>query len=309
MLKRISTLARDMLRRPSYSLLSAQSNQSRSLEPSPVTPLTSMSPNTVLPLSTLSTEFSFASGLKGYHFKLPGPSIDLSSLSDDQIETVADPTPTSFTSDGTTAPKDEVVVEGTSVAVDTPENGHMSPDHHPNRVSVSQSDVSSVGSLTLASSSESLKSKTSTAATPGAITTTVTKTTTTTTTVATTGRPVSTATLRQRYLEECQSRKVTIPPRTRGLLAERAESLRLQLQLQQQQQQRTQSTVRHKDYTQYMAHQEHQDKLQKSPTFVPRPSIDRLRSITKKDPGTRPPVQSLIEFWKQVEEPVETLLL
>ncbi|KAK3809453.1 MAG: hypothetical protein J3Q66DRAFT_70658 [Benniella sp.] len=283
-----------------------------------------MTPTTAVSTSTLSTEFSFSPGLKGGYFRHPRPSIDLPSLLDHQIETVTDLAPLSLTLN-TTDTLDEIsIVEAveavattrtvatteavaktravltTEAAATTAGTGGdtNSADHCSNRDSVARSHLSSDGSLTLASSSETLAAKTCNVAgpvvpapiiisppPPPTTTTTATKTAKMTTTV--TSRSVSMAAQRQRYLEERDARKASLRPGTQALIAERAESL---------QRQQTQPVVQHKEYTQYVAHQEYQNKIQKSPTFMSRPSIDRLRTITKKDTGTKPPVSSLISF-------------
>ncbi|KAI8363039.1 hypothetical protein B0O80DRAFT_4649 [Mortierella sp. GBAus27b] len=343
MLKRISTLAKGVLRRPPSPspLLSPQSNRSHGELSSPMTPTTAVS------VSTPTTAFTLSSGQKGGYYKYPRPSIDLTLLPDNQIETVADlastlplVSDTDNTPEGRVAGTNDAATPLTMAEADTVTTGACdvsSPDRHhrSNRSSDARSNVSSAGSITLASSSESLSTKPSAAAlrpvatrTATTTTTASTRTTVTTKTASTTTtttkptivtavpaptsapvsrpvsalaprRPITTTMQRHRSFDQLQSQKATLRPGTQALIAERAESL------QQQQQYSSQSTVFHKDYTQYMAHKEYLNKLQKSPTFVSRPSIDRLRTITKKDSGTRPPVQSLIDFWKQVQEPIE----
>ncbi|KAF9275748.1 hypothetical protein BGZ68_010535 [Mortierella alpina] len=126
-----------------------------------------------------------------------------------------------------------------------------------NRRSLARSDMSSVGSLTLAPSSESLNAKVTSMAAgkihrPNAPV-----------------RQVSTASQRQRYLEEREARKATLKMGAQAFITARAES------------------------------------LQQSPGFVSRPSIDRLRTITKRDTEKKPPVKSLINFWEHAVDPIE----
>ncbi|KAG0199048.1 hypothetical protein BGX28_007609 [Mortierella sp. GBA30] len=136
--------------------------------------------------------------------------------------------------------------------------------HHLKRRSLARSDMSSsVGSLTLAPSSESLNAKARSFAIATAAGTNNVHC-----------RPngvvcqVSTASQRQKYLEERESRKATLKMGAQAFIAAKAESLQ-------------------------------------SPNFVSRPSIDRLRTITKRETDTKPPVKSLINFWEQAVEPIE----
>jgi len=161
-------------------------------------------------------------------FQEPTTSIDLPSLLDHQIETVTDLAPPSLLD--TTDTLDEIsIVEAVEAvaktrAVPTTEavattagtgGDANSADHCPNRASVARSHLSSVGSLTLASSSETLAAKTSNVARslmpasiitspppPPKITTTATKAAKMTTKV--TSRSVSMAVQRQRYLENAR---------------------------------------------------------------------------------------------------------
>ncbi|KAF9962586.1 hypothetical protein BGZ72_000006 [Mortierella alpina] len=123
-----------------------------------------------------------------------------------------------------------------------------------NRRSLARSDMSSVGSLTLAPSSESLKVNCMAAGKVlrpnGPV------------------RQVSTASQRQKYLEEREARKATLKMGAQAFITARAESLQ-------------------------------------SPGFVSRPSIDRLRTITKRDAEKKPPVKSLINFWEHAVDPIE----
>ncbi|KAF9574324.1 hypothetical protein EC968_006831 [Mortierella alpina] len=127
-----------------------------------------------------------------------------------------------------------------------------------NRRSLARSDMSSVGSLTLAPSSESLNAKVTSMA-AGKV-------------LRPNGpvRQLSTASQRQRYLEEREARKATLKMGAQAFITARAESLQ-----------------------------------QQSPGFVSRPSIDRLRTITKRDAEKKPPVKSLINFWEHAVEPIE----
>jgi len=80
----------------------------------------------------------------------------------------------------------------------------------------------------------------------------------------------STTQQRQKFLEEREARKATLRMGAQAFIVAKTESLQ-----------------------------------QRSPTFVSRPSIDRLRTITKREADTKPPVKSLINFWEQATEPIE----
>ncbi|KAG0286831.1 hypothetical protein BGZ96_009121 [Linnemannia gamsii] len=288
MLKRLSTFARGVMKRPSSPLLSLSYSQD-SAAASPTTPTTA--------ISVSARDITHVGGNKtGSTHKgsfTRGASMDLaranadatagtpatativapsmaaaivtSSPSETRIETVADPSSLNHVRSATT-----VISPGTVLAespVGSPKsaatnanryNGAAAlPPRQLNRSSVARSDMSSVGSLTLAPSSESLHMK-------AAI-------------IASTARPggplerqASSSNQRQKFLEEREARKATLRMGAQAFIVAKTESLQ-----------------------------------QRSPTFVSRPSIDRLRTITKRDVETKPPVKSLINFWEQATEPIE----
>lgn len=117
----------------------------------------------------------------------------------------------------------------------------------------SSSDMGSIGSMTLAPSTESLRTKDATVVVADA---------------KSQIRQRSAAS--QQFLDEREARKATLRLGAQAFIQSKAESLQAQ-----------------------------------SPTFVSRPSIDRLRTITRRETETKPPVKSLISFWEQTTEPIE----
>lgn len=285
MLKRLSTFARGVMKRPSSPQLSFSHSQN-STAVSPTTPTTAISVSTRD--ITYVGENKASSTHKGGLTR--GASVDLvraaaapaataivtpsraatmvtGSPSENRIETVADAASVNHVNSSTTViPPDAVLTEfsarspkSTAAANANKKNGAAAalPPRHPNRASVARSDASSVGSLTLAPSSESLHMKaaiaTSTARPGGPL-----------------ERQASATSQRQRFLEEREARKATLRMGAQAFIIAKTESLQ-----------------------------------QRSPTFVSRPSIDRLRTITKREVETKPPVKSLINFWEQATEPIE----
>ncbi|KAG0280812.1 hypothetical protein BGZ95_008604 [Linnemannia exigua] len=293
MLKRLSTFARGVMKRPSLPHLS-HSNSQDSNAASPTTPTTA--------ISISAKDITHVGGSKaGSTHKsitnIRGVSIDLSratpavatpataivspttaattvagSPSENRIETVADKasvknlnSATTIISPGATL-TDSPAGSPRSAAAGTTNNAAALPPRHPNRASVARSDMSSVGSLTLAPSSESLHMKAAAIAANA-----------NSTNFGAGGRPGgllerqgSATSQRQKFLEEREARKATLRMGAQAFIVAKTESLQ-----------------------------------QRSPTFVSRPSIDRLRTITKRDVETKPPVKSLINFWEQATEPIE----
>ncbi|KAF9951488.1 hypothetical protein BGZ70_000949 [Mortierella alpina] len=235
-LKRISTFARGVIKRqPSLSQLTGSSK--------PTPQIAAVAPSTSLlevkePIPRGSVDLSHA--VQATEIK-PSPKSSIDTLSDQGSSVQV---------------KAMDKVHSPSAAV-TSREGAI-PSRLLNRRSLARSDMSSVGSLTLAPSSESLNAKvTSMAASKiqrpnGPV------------------RHLSTASQRQRYLEEREARKATLKMGAQAFITARAESL------------------------------QHQ-----SPGFVSRPSIDRLRTITKRDAQKKPPVKSLINFWEHAVDPIE----
>ncbi|KAK3841386.1 MAG: hypothetical protein J3R72DRAFT_155393 [Linnemannia gamsii] len=292
MLKRLSTFARGVMKRPSSPHLS-HSNSQDSNAVSPTTPTTA--------ISISAKDITYVGGKKADSThksitNIRGVSVDLSratppaatpataivspttaattvasSPSENRIETVADQasvknlgSATTVISPGATL-TDSPVGSPRSAAAGTVNNAAALPPRHPNRTSV-RSDMSSVGSLTLAPSSESLHMKAAAIAANA-----------NSTNFGAGGRPGgplerqgSASSHRQKFLEEREARKATLRMGAQAFIVAKTESLQ-----------------------------------QRSPTFVSRPSIDRLRTITKREVETKPPVKSLINFWEQATEPVE----
>ncbi|KAF9352336.1 hypothetical protein BGX26_009841 [Mortierella sp. AD094] len=266
MLKRISTLARNVIRRPpSGQLLNNNvSGAGASLgglgqiyEPSPASPvMTMVSPiiNTAITVTTTTTEYTY-----------------VNSPTENMIETVTDQVSALSIREQSAKSNDNLKSRGSS-------------NRFLNRNSVARSDVSSVGSLTLAASSESLHTKS----------------------ISYNGRPdygrqLSAASQRQLFIEERESRKATLRAGTNSLIAAKADSLQNQglhyrKSLELERLQKLQSKSSMSSMT--------SERRRPTGDFVSRPSIDRLRTITKREPETKPPVKSLISFWEQTT-PIE----
>ncbi|KAG0263015.1 hypothetical protein BG011_009412 [Mortierella polycephala] len=235
-LKRISTFARGVMKRPSSMQTTNKENRGTIVS-------ANLSNRRATTLDT---------SVQGTSAELARASPDLSQ------ETVAIP-----------AKLETVVNQRSSAATATPENSvqlntasrtvETTPGRHPSRKSITPSDMSSIGSLTLAPSSESLnvkahftaKSSKSSVRPP-------------------LDRQASTVSQRQIFLEEREARKASLRMGAQAFIAAQAESLQ-----------------------------------KRSPRIVSRPSIDRLRTITKREANTKPPVKSLINFWEQAVEPIE----
>ncbi|KAF9930027.1 hypothetical protein FBU30_000940 [Linnemannia zychae] len=291
MLKRLSTFARGVMKRPSSPHFPMNYSQDSNAA-SPTTPTTAIS-SSAKEITHISSGNKAGSIHKGINSR--GASIDIprnttvsaiiaptataasstSSPSENRIETVvAEQIPevtttiilpsTALTETSVNYPSPSINTTTIASAVTSATVPAIEiaapPSRHPNRTSVARSDVSSVGSLTLAPSSESLHMKINSVVSPNGIS----------------GRSVpmerqvSTSSQRQKFLEEREARKATLRMGAQAFIVSKTESLQ-----------------------------------QKSPTFVSRPSIDRLRTITKREVETKPPVKSLINFWEQATEPIE----
>ncbi|KAF9149991.1 hypothetical protein BG015_008198 [Linnemannia schmuckeri] len=279
MLKRLSTFARGVMKRPSSPQLSRSHSQDLNAT-SPTTPTTA--------ISVSARDITYVGGKAGSTHKVNNTrcaSLDLprataaaaatpaaivtpttattmvsGSTLVSRIETVADAVTVNFDSRTTVVSNATLIGSSlgspkSTINVNNKTAG-LSP-RYLNRTSVARSDVSSVGSLTLAPSSESLHMKAAIAAStqrPG----------------GPLERQVSASNQRQRFLEEREARKATLRMGAHAFIVAKSDSLQ-----------------------------------QRSPTFVSRPSIDRLRTITKREVETKPPVKSLINFWEQATEPIE----
>ncbi|KAF9120459.1 hypothetical protein BGW39_011369 [Mortierella sp. 14UC] len=271
MLKRLSTFARGVMKRPSSPYLSHNNGQDSNAV-SPITPTTAIS------ISAKDISYVGRNKAGSTHKSINntrGVSMDLSraaavfpttaattvsgSPSTNRIETVAGQA-TIVIAPGATLTDSPVGFPRSAIAVT---NAATLPSRHPQRTSLARSDVSSVGSLTLAPSSESLHMKASAFAAS-----------TNSTNGVRPGGPLerqgSALNQRQKFLEEREARKATLRMGAQAFIVSKTESLQ-----------------------------------QRSPTFVSRPSIDRLRTITKREVETKPPVKSLINFWEQATEPIE----
>ncbi|KAG0070125.1 hypothetical protein BGZ89_001375 [Linnemannia elongata] len=278
MLKRLSTFARTVMKRPSSPQLShSHSQDSNATSPTTPTTLISFSARDITYVGGKKAGSSHKGSLtRGASMDLPRataaatpaaivtPTTAVTMVSEIQMETVAD------TVSANPASATNVVLPNATLTqspVNSPKSvAHANkaaaglPPRHPNRLSVARSarsDVSSVGSLTLAPSSESLHLKAAIAAYThrpnGSL-----------------ERQFSSPSQRQKFLEEREARKATLRMGAQAFIISKTESLQ-----------------------------------QRSPTFVSRPSIDRLRTITKREVETKPPVKSLINFWEQATEPIE----
>ncbi|KAI8601323.1 hypothetical protein EDD21DRAFT_109904 [Dissophora ornata] len=374
MLKRISTLARGVLRRQSSpSLLNGQNPDVFTASPTNITPPTSSnstsSPNNTS-FTISSTEFSRYVIPRENSNVTRRASMDIprtlsacaaaaaNAASENRIETVTDQEACSMVDLKAVAEGRDLEVNALAVSSNNrnaPRGGSSStlassaasvaddaslPYRHPNRASTTYSEASSasVGSLTLAPSSESLHVK--------IITTTITAAATPPPPVVTTTRPTipgrhlssSMSDRQKKFLKDlgydsfqdsgrdCQSggtaggvgvvavgavvstitRQATLRSGTQALITEKAESLqRQQLKFQQlKQEQQEQYEQYHKNQPQQVE-VEVDGERKRSPGFVSRPSIDRLRTITQREVEKKPPVKSLISFWEQSKEAIE----
>ncbi|KAG0052195.1 hypothetical protein BGZ83_002882 [Gryganskiella cystojenkinii] len=277
MLKRISTFARGVIKRPSsMQLLQAQqtteNSNTTSVSPTSTTmsgPSTSSA--TAVNTPSTATEFNYTSSTKNLATTAAGNGSNIKTgINTLRIETVADQAPTLPELIPTSA------LDNKSLTLESSSSYSSSsrvPDRHSNRTSFAASDISSVGSMTLASSSESLHIKANTIAGTGSNIqssgSSIAGSTRPTTLGSRQGSSISAASEKQKFLEEREARKATLRMGAQAFITAKAASL------------------------------QHQP----SPTFVSRPEIDRLRTITKRETSTKPPVKSLISFWEQATEP------
>lgn len=236
MLRRISTFARGVIRRPSSLQMLNETNNTMSAA-SPKSP----SPNS--PISVTTTEYLYITTPSVGTAK---PELPIKII--EKIETVTDAT------EETKSPQNTEPTESSEPQEQITATDAESSEIYPavplwNQYQSANSDTASIGSMTLAPSSESLSTKDA----------------------------VNTKTLihqrsaaSQKFLDEREARKATLRLGAQAFIQSKAESLQAQ-----------------------------------SPTFVSRPSIDRLRTITRRETETKPPVKSLISFWEQSTEPIE----
>ncbi|KAG0092453.1 hypothetical protein BGZ93_005040 [Podila epicladia] len=237
MLKRISTFARGVIRRPSSAQLLIEKNNATSAT-SPKSP----SPST--PISITTTEYAYTTTPTDTA-RQELPATKGHGTAAEKVRDIADTK--SVQKAGSTEPQEQIAStddESSAIYTAVP----FSRQHRG-----SNSDMASIGSMTLAPSTESLSTKDITAAVIDA---------------KTSIRQRSAAS--QKFLDEREARKATLRLGAQAFIQSKAESLQAQ-----------------------------------SPTFVSRPSIDRLRTITRREAETKPPVKSLISFWEQTTEPIE----
>ncbi|KAF9301854.1 hypothetical protein BGZ74_006181 [Mortierella antarctica] len=238
MLKRISTFARGVIRRASSAQLLIENNNAMSA----TSPRYPSNPST--PISIITTEYSYTTTpTSTVRPQLPATKGHGSAA--EKVKDVGDTK--SVQNAGPTEPQEQITsTDGESSSIYT-----AVPLSHQHRGS--NSDMGSIGSMTLAPSTESLSTKDITAA------------------VADAKKLIhQRSAASQKFLEEREARKATLRLGAQAFIQSKAESLQAQ-----------------------------------SPTFVSRPSIDRLRTITRREAETKPPVKSLISFWEQTTEPIE----
>ncbi|KAG0365419.1 hypothetical protein BGZ54_006548, partial [Gamsiella multidivaricata] len=270
LLKRISTVARGVLRRQSLAS-SAQplSDESQGQLSSPT--------NSYM-FPTSSSKGSVSTQARRASMGLPIPRLVTSPstialfTSENRIETVTKEQVVSLVtemekSNGSVGMSSDSAVTDSATGPSRPLSFDTKvPGRHLNRVSVARSDSSSIGSLTLAPSSESLFVKAAMAATAA-------KSSSSTITGSNRiNRQLSVTSQRQKLPERHDSRRTTIHMDTQTTIVSKAESMQ-----------------------------------PKRPEVVSRPSIDRLRTITKREAEEKPPVRSLISFWEQATEPIEAM--
>ncbi|KAI1311605.1 hypothetical protein EDD11_003345 [Mortierella claussenii] len=187
--------------------------------------------------------------------------------------------------------------------------------HHANQMSLADSETSSVRSLTLSASTESLSAKMDNNG--DSLSSPFTTSTRSARPIHTLRREMSLASQRQLcLLAEQESRKAVLRSGTHSMIAARAELLQQQQQMSPRkstfQLQVEKLQMEKQEMLEELRVQEEKEReeresraLRKSASgkLMSRPSIDRLRQITtKKDTSVKPPVKNLINFW---EQPVE----
>ncbi|KAG0016049.1 hypothetical protein BGZ81_011421 [Podila clonocystis] len=237
MLKRISTFARGVIRRQLSAQLMIEKNNAMSA----ASPKSPSNPST--PISITTTEYSYTTPTGAVKPELPatkGHGSAAEKVTDDEhIKNVRN--------SKSTEPQEQITAaddERSAIYAAAPLN-------HQHRGSSSV--MGSIGSMTLAPSTESLSTKDAASTVADAKTLIHQR-----------------SAASQKFLDEREARKATLRLGAQAFIQSKAESLQAQ-----------------------------------SPTFVSRPSIDRLRTITRRETETKPPVKSLISFWEQSTEPIE----
>ncbi|KAG0036359.1 hypothetical protein BGZ82_004327 [Podila clonocystis] len=237
MLKRISTFARGVIRRQLSAQLMIEKNNAMSA----ASPKSPSNPST--PISITTTEYSYTTTPTG----TVRPELPATKGRRSAAEKVTDVEDTkSVRNAKSTEPQEQITTADERSAIYT-----AAPLNHQHRGSSSV--MGSIGSMTLAPSTESLSTKDAASAVSDAKTLIHQR-----------------SAASQKFLDEREARKATLRLGAQAFIQSKAESLQAQ-----------------------------------SPTFVSRPSIDRLRTITRRETETKPPVKSLISFWEQSTEPIE----
>ncbi|KAG0337807.1 hypothetical protein BG004_007487, partial [Podila humilis] len=279
MLKRISTMARHVIRRPSILDKDKEKDKEKGKEKemennntSDTPPESPISPSTAVSVAT--SDYSYATTITTTPLATSANSAKLDEAAaikvlGNTIETIKDrsvnkpsvpltTTATESTADATLPP----VPPEQSVTAETVVHPVVY-NHNPNLQQHQRSAISdkgSIGSITLAPSSDSLTNDNNN-----------NNNNNNNNTKPQHGRERSAAS--QKFLEEREARKATLRLGAQAFIASKAESL--------------QSGQLH------------------SPTYISRPSIDRLRTITRRETEAKPPVKSLISFWEQTTDPIE----
>ncbi|KAG0338865.1 hypothetical protein BG000_003259 [Podila horticola] len=237
MLKRISTFARGVIRRPSSAQLLIEKNNAMSA----ASPKSPSNPST--PISFTTTEYSYTTTPTG----AVKPELPVKGLESTAGKVTGIEDTKSLQNAESTDPQEQITTaddESSAIYAAVP----LSRQHRG-----SSSDMGSIGSMTLAPSTESLRTKDATVVVADAKSLILRR-----------------SAASQQFLDEREARKATLRLGAQAFIQSKAESLQAQ-----------------------------------SPTFVSRPSIDRLRTITRRETETKPPVKSLISFWEQTTEPIE----
>ncbi|KAF9431296.1 hypothetical protein BGZ94_000003 [Podila epigama] len=264
-IKRFSTFARGVIRRPS-TVHMQDKNSATSSPKSPTSPSNAISVTT--------TEYSYSTSptptpttivdrpeLPPIHAMANTVETVKEVAEEPETKAVAMPltttTTTTITSPGHSKQPSITTITTTTTTTDAdiaPAIYTATPRRLQQYRTSTNSNRNSIGSMTLAPSNESLNMNEGKPSTAKA--------------QVTLSRQRSAAS--QKFLEEREARKATLRLGAQAFITSKAESLQAQ-----------------------------------SPTYVSRPSIDRLRTITRRETETKPPVKSLISFWEQTSDPIE----
>ncbi|KAF9438705.1 hypothetical protein BGZ76_005650 [Entomortierella beljakovae] len=279
MLNRISTLARNVIKRPSSGqLLHGNGSAPASQEMTPTSPAMTMVTPILNTAITVTTEYTYINTPPSSRRSLDSSlhaatSENMIETVDDQVNSLTIMQPGENDSEVAASKSEHNITS--QLSNDSIDNTHRS--------SVACSEGSSVGSLTLAASSESLLAKTAT------------------TGLTLNGRQLSAASQRQMFIEERESRKATLRSGAASLITAKAESL----QNQSLKYKKSQDLEKLHILSSKGSVDSFSTVRRSNADFVSRPSIDRLRIITRREVESKPPVRSLISFWEQTTEIIE----